>query len=459
MELVLSLAHHHIVRLAGGVDGIRGGVIDVLGLALAVGKPAHIVELFFVDTGGLVQLQQRIDVAVGGVVLVAANVEVDVLRYHVAEIDGQRPVAFGLCAVGVHSVEAIDVLARLGLGQALVHAAEQRLFKAGRFAPCSAVIGRELVEIVLVGQLAIGIGEDLAVHQVVQLIALPCLDGNSSVRHALHQLGRLVQVCAAGVALLVLVGIHMLMGNPHRHIVVGEVGGLGEASAIVAGTVDLKRHGGDCAEAGKIPLCPVLDDQILALADTHLDLGNLLVVSIIADGTQIEDIVIAHRGSQVVAADDALEQIGRQLDIHVVNHMCTVGEGQSGQIRLTQTMARSIRITVMHSKVIRTIVTAAGALDTCHTLFIDGKLVLIAAIRLDFSRNIVGNGMAVAPIAVGCSIRTVALRKGVRQPRICVRPCVRSFHPKAALSVQQLAAVLGIVNKSIPVVALKVNDL
>ena len=187
MQLVLHAVDLNVVRFAVD-DGVVGGVINVHGLAVAVRAPADVVKLIFVDACGLVQLEDGVLVAVRVIVLVAADVEVDVLLDHIAEGQRQRPRIGGVAGI-VLRAELVDVGTRDALDEALVHAAEQRLLKVLLLAPRRAAVGGQGVEVVCVGQIALGNAEDLAVHQIVELIALAGLHGGRRVGHALEQVG------------------------------------------------------------------------------------------------------------------------------------------------------------------------------------------------------------------------------------------------------------------------------
>lgn len=69
----------------------------------------------------------------------------------------------------------------------------------------------------------------------------------------------------------------------------------------------------------------------------------------------------------------------------------------------------AIDIAIMHGKVIRAVMSGAGARQSRNALFIYGKLRLKTAVFGNVSGAIVGNGMSTAPIAV-CII---VIRKNV----------------------------------------------
>ena len=95
-------------------DGVIGGIVDVHGLALGIGKPADIVKLIFVDASGLVHLEDRVLVAVRFVVLVTADVEVDIRFDDIDEGQRQRPGIGGVAGI-VLCAELIDICACLVL--------------------------------------------------------------------------------------------------------------------------------------------------------------------------------------------------------------------------------------------------------------------------------------------------------------------------------------------------------
>ena len=201
VQLVLCAVDLDIVLLFAVDDGVIGGVVDVHGLALGIGKPADIVKLIFVDARGLVHLEDRVLIAVCAVVLVTADVEVDIRFDDIDEGQRQRPGIGGVAGV-VLCAELIDICACLALDQALVHAAEHCFLKVLLPAPRRTAIGGHGVEVVLVGQRAVFHAEDLAVHQIVELIALAGLNFRSGIGHTVEQIGRCrILRAAAGILL------------------------------------------------------------------------------------------------------------------------------------------------------------------------------------------------------------------------------------------------------------------
>ena len=216
---------------------------------------------------------------------------------------------------------------------------------------------------------------------------------------------------ALGQAQLRLIQRHAGGGNvraclfkPHRHIVIGEVGGLGEAVAVIAGTGDVERHLIDLAQAGQIPFRPVLHDVIRAVAQIDRDLAGFCACGVVADGYQLYPVIRADLGGQIVAVDQTIQQIGGVIDIHMVNNMLgAVSESQSGQdVRLV--VFRPVYIAIVYGKVVGAVVAAAGAGQAGNALFVDGELCFKSTVVLDVTRAVVGNGVAAAPIAVGAIV-------------------------------------------------------
>ena len=189
VQLVPCAVDLDIVLLFAVDDGVIGRIVDVHGLALGIGKPADIVKLIFVDARGLVHLEDRVLIAVCAVVLVTADVEVDIRFDDIDEGQRQHPGIGGVAGV-VLCAELIDICACLALDQALVHAAEHCFLKVLLPAPRRTAIGGHGVEVVLVGQRAVFHAEDLAVHQIVELIALAGLNFRSGIGHTVEQIGR-----------------------------------------------------------------------------------------------------------------------------------------------------------------------------------------------------------------------------------------------------------------------------
>ena len=267
---------------------------------------------------------------------------------------------------------------------------------------------------------------------------------------------------ALGQAQLRLIQRHAGGGNvraslfkPHRHIVIGEVGGLGEAVAVIAGTGDVERYLADLAQTGQIPLRPVHDNVIRAVAQIDAGLAGLCALGIIADSHQLYPVVRADLGGQAVAVDVAVQGIGGVGDVHMVNDtLRTVGECQGGQRVRTKSIAGVVRIAIVHGEVVGAVMATAGAGQAGNALFIDGELCVKSAVVRDVTRVVVGNGVAAAPIAPAA----VTLGENVVQPSVVgVRPLVSlicGVDASAAAAVQQLAAVLGIVDQGRPVIAI-----
>ena len=266
---------------------------------------------------------------------------------------------------------------------------------------------------------------------------------------------------ALGQAQLRLIQRHAGGGNvraclfkPHRHIVIGEVGGLGEAVAVIAGASDVERHLGDLAQTGQIPLRPVHDNVIRAVAQIDDGLAGLCALGIIAGSHQLYPVVRADLGGQAVAVNVAVQGIGGVGDVHMVNDtLRTVGKGQGRQV-FGFVKLGTIHVTVMHGEIVGAVVAAAGAGQAGNALFIDGELCLKSAVVRDVTCAVVGNGVAAAPIAVS----VIVVGEYVFKARIAgIRPLVSlicGVDASAAAAVQQLAAVLGIVDQGRPVIAI-----
>ena len=103
------------------------------------------------------------------------------------------------------------------------------------------------------------------------------------------------------------------------HIVIGEVGGLREAIAVIAGAGHIERDLQDLTKAGQVPLCPVHHDVLRTVAEVDAGSSGLLPCRVIARCDQLDPIVVADLGSQTVAVDVAVERIVHVVDIHMVN--------------------------------------------------------------------------------------------------------------------------------------------
>ena len=97
-----------------------------------------------------------------------------------------------------------------------------------------------------------------------------------------------------------------LLLKADRHIVIGEVGRLGEAVAVVAGAGHVEIHLHDLAQAGEIPLRPVHDDVLRAFAEIEIRRAGLLACGVITGGHQLDPVIIADLACQVVAVDVAV---------------------------------------------------------------------------------------------------------------------------------------------------------
>ena len=265
---------------------------------------------------------------------------------------------------------------------------------------------------------------------------------------------------ALGQAQLRLIQRHAGGGNvraslfkPHRHIVIGEVGGLGEAVAVVTGAGDVERHLGDLAQAGQIPLRPVHDNVIRAVAQIDAGLAGLCALGIIAGSHQLDPVVIADLGGQAVAVKIAVQCVADVVDIHMIDDtLHAIGEGKRGK-DLTVRITRAILIAKVHGEVVRAVVAAASGSYLCSgVLAVNSKLIGGVAICLEIAGNVVRDRMAAAPVAV------VAPALGQRVLQICVPGVVPGIgltvHGGAvAVGIQHCTAILGIIDQRSPVIA------
>ena len=159
-------------------------------------------------------------------------------------------------------------------------------------------------------------------------------------------------------------GGNAVLLKPYRHIVIGEVGGLGETVTVVAGAGDIERHLIDLAQTGQIPFRPVHHDVVRAVAQIDVGLAGLRAGDIIAGGHQLHPVVVADLGGQAVAVNIAVQGVGGVGDIHVVDDpLRAVGKRQGGQCVLTKAVAGIVGVTEVYGKVIGAVVSAAHAAD------------------------------------------------------------------------------------------------
>ena len=264
---------------------------------------------------------------------------------------------------------------------------------------------------------------------------------------------------AFGQAQLRLIQRHAGGGNvraslfkPHRHIVIGEVGGLGEAVAVIAGAGDVEHDGVYFPQTGQIPLSPVHDDVIRAVAQIDRDLAGFCACGVVADGYQLYPVIRADLGGQIVAVDQTIQQIGGVIDIHMVNNMLgAVSESQSGQdVRLV--VFRPVYIAIVYGKVVGAVVAAAGAGQAGNALFVDGELCFKSTVVLDVTRAVVGNGVAAAPIAVGAIVVGEYVGEAC-VVGVCPLVSLLLRGEPAAAAIQQRTHILGIVDQGRPVAA------
>ena len=439
------------VQLIGGArHSVHNGQIGDLAGAVCRGERNILADQKLVQLRG----GQR-----KGIAALIIEVAAFAVRYHqessVLDLDGS------VTAIGDGSV----IFARLtidrldGIGcSAHLHAdgaCGGRRYRDGAFRLCAAAGGGDG------GRTGLHSGDNAIFHGSDRVIGGSPDDGlvGGVLRfHGGGQSGGL----ALGQAQLRLIQRHAGGGNvraclfkPHRHIVIGEVGGLGEAVAVIAGTGDVERYLADLAQTGQIPLRPVHDNVIRAVAQIDIGLAGLCALGIIAGSHQLYPVVRADLGGQAVAVNIAVQGIGGVGDIHVVDDpLRTVGKGQGRQRVRTKSIAGVVRIAIVHGEVVGAVMATAGAGQAGNALFIDGELCVKSAVVRDVTCVVVGNGVAAAPIAPAA----VTLGENVVQPGVVgVRPLVSlicGVDASAAAAVQQLAAVLGIVDQGRPVIAI-----
>ena len=163
------------------------------------------------------------------------------------------------------------------------------------------------------------------------------------------------------------------------------------------------------SEYGEIPLCPVHYDIVRPVAEGDVRFAGLFAVGVVADCNDLDPVAVSDLCGEAITVDVAIERVRRIGDIHVVNHtLNAVGKGKSWQ-NFGFIICAAIDIAIMHGKVIRAVMSGAGARQSRNALFIYGKLRLKTAVFGNVSGAIVGNGMSTAPIAV-CII---VIRKNV----------------------------------------------
>ena len=241
--------------------------------------------------------------------------------------------------------------------------------------------------------------------------------------------------------------------KPHGHIVISEVGGLGEAVAVVTGAGDVEFHLGNLAQTGQIELCPVRNDVIGAVAQVNAGVSGFIAFSIVAGSHQLYPVIRANLGRQAVAVEIAVQGIADVVDIHVVDDTRhAVGKSEGGQ-DLAVRIAGIVLIAEMHGEVVGAVVTAAGGGHIRAGGFaVNGKLINKGAMRRKITGDVVGDGVAAAPVAVVVP----ALGQGVLQLRVAgVVPGVSLalFGGTGAIGIQHIAAVLGLVDQAAPVIA------
>ena len=190
--------------------------------------------------------------------------------------------------------------------------------------------------------------------------------------------------------------------KPHRHIVVGEVGGLGEAVAVVTGAGDIELYLGDGAQTGQVELRPVHDDVLRTVAQIDRRFTGLRG-SIVAGGHQLDPVGIIDLGGQAVAVQVAVQRVADVVDIHVVDHSRHAVAKRQRRKLFCHIKLRAILVAEVDGKIVGAIVSAAGADIALGARLVHGQLVIEVAIGNIITGCIVGHGMTAAPIAV-CTI-------------------------------------------------------
>ena len=167
------------------------------------------------------------------------------------------------------------------------------------------------------------------------------------------------------------------------NVVVGEVGGLRIAVAVVRRSQDVEHHLGDVAQRGELKLGPVHEDVVGAVAEVELggagDLG-----AIVAGGYYLGPVVVADLGCQAVAFEEAVEGVVGAVDIHMVDGArLAVGKEEVGQAFLSQSPAGVVGVAVVDGEVVGAVMAVAGAGEACGGTVIDGELCLEGAVVLD----------------------------------------------------------------------------
>ena len=436
------------IQLIGGArHSVHNGQIGDLAGAVCRGERNILADQKLVQLRG----GQR-----KGIAALIIEVAAFAVRYHqessVLDLDGS------VTAIGDGSVIfprlTIDRLDGIGCGSHL-HAdgaCRCRRYRDGAFRLCAAAGGGDG------GRTGLHSGDNAIFHGSDRVIGGSPDDGlvGGVLRfHGGGQSGGL----ALGQAQLRLIQRHAGGGNvraslfkPHRHIVIGEVGGLGEAVAVIAGAGDVEHDGVYFPQTGQIPLSPVHDDVIRAVAQIDRDLAGFCACGVVADGYQLYPVIRADLGGQIVAVDQTIQQIGGVIDIHMVNNMLgAVSESQSGQdVRLV--VFRPVYIAIVYGKVVGAVVAAAGAGQAGNALFVDGELCFKSTVVLDVTRAVVGNGVAAAPIAVGAIVVGEYVGEAC-VVGVCPLVSLLLRGEPAAAAIQQRTHILGIVDQGRPVAA------
>ena len=312
-----------------------------------------------------------------------------------------------------------------------------------------------------VGQLRVaGIGPGVGLADVRGAAAVG-IEHGTAVLGVLNEAGPVASAGEVDAALVVRVlkrqHPHGVVGRrlggllkPHRHVIVGEVGGLGEAVAVVAGAGDVELHLRHRAQTGQIEFCPVQHDIVGAVAQVDGGLAGLLR-TVVTGGHQLHPVVGADLGGEAVAVDVAVHGVADVVDVHVVNDpRRAVGKGQGRQL-LRHVEGGAVHIAVVYREVVGAVVAAAHAADGGIRIgLIYRQLVSIVAVFAEIAGDIVGDGVTAAPVAVAA----VAAAQTAGQLGVAgIGPGVGLLQrgEAAAIAVEHSAAILRVVDEAGPV--------
>ena len=103
---------------------------------------------------------------------------------------------------------------------------------------------------------------------------------------------------------------YTLLFKTYRHIIVGKIGGLAEAIAVVARTGEVKLYAHHLAQSTEIPFCPLGDNVIGTIDKIELQSACLIAVGIIACSENLHPVFFAYVGSESVAIHVAIDGVG-----------------------------------------------------------------------------------------------------------------------------------------------------